>query len=316
MAGKLNPALTLATLICAAIALGFAGAALWLLTIPNGWIASMIFAPFAAVMAWLTRASWRQARGMPDPDLLRPEGNALFWQGSKARAWGSFVGAAGIGLLALGIGAALIGTVMAVDIGWGARIAICAMLAVLLLLFGGLAQLLWRNGKGFHKARIALTPDGLQLKLPHWRSLIHRPAPIVTTLRWAEVAGIATRLEGYAPQGMAMMQRPYWLLRHDAEPILLFEDRGIDSPQETRSLEPVARAIAERAGGQWIELPMAEGRGGLLGAWFTAPPPDRADPLPPMRIAKLKSRTRLTAEIGGYAFALVMLARVVASLLE
>ena len=310
------PGLSFAFASCAVITLGLGCAALYTLVLPNGWIASLIFLPFIAVMAWLSRVTWRQAQGIAEPALLQPEGDALVWRGSRARAWGSYVAAAAIGGLAAGLAVVLVGAMLADGIGWAAKAALSALLAGLLVLFGALSQLLWRNGRGFHGARIVLGADGLGLDLPRWRSLIHRPQAQRLLVPWAQVAGIATRLEAYAPQGMAMINRPYWLLREAGEPVLLFEDRGIDSPQATRSLEPVARAIAARGKGEWIELAMAEGDGGFLGAWFTAPPRDRPAPLPPARVARIRSRVQLTAELGGYAFAIVMLARAIAWLFE
>ncbi len=302
--------------ICAAITLGFTVTALWCLFTPGLWIATIIFLPFIAVMAWLTLIAWRGYRGIPDPELLQPEGDSLVWRGSRARAWGSFLAAGLFAAMVAGLLLVSASVLAADDFAAGEKLAVLIIFIMLALVLVALTQLVWRNARGFHGARIELAPEVLHLELPRWRSLIHRLPPVRASHAWGQIAAIETRHEAYSSQGMAMLQRPYWLVLRGGERIFLFEDRGIGSPQETRSLDPVASAIAERAGAEWRELPLAEGRGGILGAWGTAPPMPGSAPPTTARTEVLERRLRFTGRVALYAFALAMGARAIGWMLQ
>jgi len=310
--------LLFALIVVAGVTLGFAATAIWCLFQPNLWIASLVLVPFIAVMVWLTRVTWRVFRGIPEPDLLQPDKHqpdVLIWRSSRARAVGSFLGAAVMAALAVLFAALIPVAMLQTNLDQIEQLANAFFMALITVMMGGLAWLLWRNGIGFWGASVALRSDGLRLHLPRYRSLIHRPPPVDRLIMWDEISAIETREEGYQSQMMAQLQRPYWLVLNDGTRIFLFEDRGIDTVVGTRSMDPVASAIEQRSGAQWCELPMAEGRGGFLGAWHTAAPSPGAPPLTASRMASLRTRAVITGQLAGIAGLLVLLARVAASVL-
>lgn len=131
------------------------------------------------------------------------------------------------------------------------------------------AALMWRDMIGKRGARIVFDADSATFSLPRGRSLIHRPPAVRSRIRFADMVAVETRLEAY---GSLMRQRTYRLVPRDGPPIFLFEDRAVGTRMATPSLRAVAEEIASRAGLELTELPAAEGRAGLLGAWFASPP--------------------------------------------
>jgi len=185
------------------------------------------------------------------------------WRHSRAGAVGS-----AIVLLLCVVGAALLTYVALtlVPLAGAIPLGLCAlgMLA--------LAAYVRRDRRGKAGGAILLDEDGLTLDLPRDRSLAHHAPAFHGTIRRDALASVAHRLEGYGAQGLAMVQRSYWLVLRSGPPLLLFEDRGIGSAQATDPMMPLAEEIARRCGLPLIERPMARGCGGILGAWFAQGP--------------------------------------------
>jgi hypothetical protein len=182
-------------------------------------------------------------------------------------------------------GVALTGETVAIGLG--------ALLLVLVM--GAIAQLLWRDMRGKFGASILLTEDAITLRLPAGRSLIHNPPRCHRIVPWGQVKCVETRREVYGAQGMAAMNRVYRLRLHSGESIFLFEQRGLRSNIVTPSMQALAEELASRAGGHVRELGKYEGRGGLLGAWFTKPPSWTESPVSATRWATMQRRVVFTA---------------------
>ena len=214
----------------------------------------------------------------------------------------------------------LVGTIVAAGIGLSAPDALAnigtgtaALFALGFLLFvvamGAISRLLWRDLRGMLGTTITLRDDGIVLRLPPGRSLIHNPPAFTGTVPWRDVKAIETRVELYGAQGMATMSRVYRLLRVQGEPVFLFEQRGLRSNVETESMEAIAAEIAQRAGVAIRQLGTFEGQGGLLGAWGASPPAWNAKAVSLSRREVLMRRLRFTTSTVGLAVAAVWLVR-------
>jgi hypothetical protein len=177
----------------------------------------------------------------------------------------------------------------------GETVAIGIGALLLVLVMGAIAQLLWRDMRGKFGASILLTDAAITLRLPGGRSLIHNPPRCHLIVPWGQVKCVETRREVYGAQGMAAMNRVYRPRLHSGESIFLFEQRGLRSNIVTPSMQAVAEEIATRAGGHVRELGQYEGRGGLLGAWFTKPPSWTEAPVSATRWATMQRRVVFTA---------------------
>jgi len=155
---------------------------------------------------------------------------------------------------------------------------------------------------------ITLEATGLELRLAPLRSLIHRPPGCRDFVPYADIRSVDWRLEAYANIGGGMMQRAYWLERIDKPEIFLFEERAVGTLLEDDSMNAVAREIAREANVPLIERPMARGRLGIMGVWFTRAPPYAATPLPLSVQARLWRRVWWTANLAGLAFLIVAIA--------
>ncbi len=195
----------------------------------------------------------------------------------------------------------------------GTVVAVGAGVLLFVLVMGAMAQLLWRDMRGKFGGSITLTDTEIVLRLPPGRSLTHNPPHCDMTVALSDVIGIDARNEIYGAQGMAMMSRVYRLRRNSGDPVFLFEQRGIGSNVETASLQAIAEEMAKRAGGRVRELGRFEGRGGLLGAWRTAPPGWTAAPVSDARWSVLQRRLAFTASIGAAIGALWLLRFVIGS---
>jgi hypothetical protein len=179
---------------------------------------------------------------------------------------------------------------------------------VMVVVMGAIAQLLWRDMRGKSGASIMLSDAGLTLRLPAGRSLIHAPPACRTIVPWSNIKCIETRREIYGAQGMAMMNRVYRLRLHTGNPIFLFEQRGLRSNVVTPSMQELAEEIAARAGGRVRDVGKYEGRGGLLGAWFAAPPDWTATQVSRTRWETMQRRVTMTAWVGAAALGVTWLA--------
>jgi hypothetical protein len=161
----------------------------------------------------------------------------------------------------------------------------------------GLTGYVARDLRGKWGLRVALGTQSLMLDLPAGRSLIHRPAAQHTTIPYADVEAIETRLEAYGSLGMKMMQRAYVLRRKSGELIFLFEDRAIGTPLENPLFPRLAADIAERAGIPLRDLGMVEGDGGLLAVWGTHAPDWAAPALPLARQYRIWRHVAITGTL-------------------
>ncbi len=235
-----------------------------------------------------------------------------FWRRSSWSAVGSGITLALCVLLSVSVLAAAVAPVLApgsmrID---GTTIGIGAGIVLFVAVMAAIGHLLWRDMRGKSGASITLSDAGIALRLPAGRSLIHAPPRCRMTIPWSNVKCIETRREVYGAQGMAMMNRVYRLRLNEGDPIFLFEQRGLQSNIVTPSMQEIAEEMAGRAGGHVRDVGKYEGRGGLLGAWFAAPPAWTAAPVSRTRWETMQRRVMYTAWVGVAALAVTALARV------
>ncbi|MEN7536990.1 hypothetical protein [Aurantiacibacter flavus] len=260
-----------------------------------------------------------EARPSPWPAAEAPEADGLhdapiIWRSDMPRAVFSGIMAVILAGLALGLGFSAAVTPFAA-MSVIARIATFVVLFALFLLCAGLAQYVWRNARGFWKGWVAADAEGIAYHLPRDRSLVHRPPAAEGRYAWATVDRLETRLEGYRSQLMAMVQRTYWLVPREGTKLLLFEDRALDTPYAIRRGEDAFAKLAQIGAVPMVEAAMVEGRGGLLGAWFTAPPADDAPALGPDGERSLWRRAGMTGRLAGLALLVVLVAMALSKLL-
>lgn len=188
---------------------------------------------------------------------------------------GGYFAAAMMGLLALGLLPMVFLGTQTSGVGMG------AFLALLVAWILWLARYGWRDARAKHRLLIGADDEGLSLRLPPGRSLAHKAAWCVRRVPWSQVVGIDTRLEAYSTLGMANMQRAFALRLQGGERVLLGEDRALGTQLARTFYGDFVAQVAERFGVKVTDLGMAEGRAGLLGVLFTAPPSWDAGPLPP-----------------------------------
>jgi hypothetical protein len=177
-------------------------------------------------------------------------------------------GATAVGFVGYGV------WIMVAGIGDGPAPGLGIFVALVGAFMGMLAWYVGRAAVGSARFSIAISDRGIDLQLPRMRSLMHRPLRFEGHVAWSALAGMTTRLEAYRSQGMAAVQRTWWLRGKDGSTILLFSELATGAGQGLAELAmtPLVREISTRGGLAISELPMAEGKGGLLGAWFTRPP--------------------------------------------
>ncbi len=239
-----------------------------------------------------------------EPDPARPDVHV--WKQSNARATGAGITAVLLALLATGGLVAMTGALFAAS-GPLQKSVMFLILCLLTVSLASLARLCWRQARGQFGLRIELHPHAIVLALPADRSLVHHPDAEQRRLDSVEITRVLTREEAFAAQWMAMLQRTYWLELAQGGWILLFEDRALQTDHPTRSLMPVAEAIAGHLVVPLEALPAVEGRGGVLGAWWTAAPAVDAPAIAPDRRAALIRRIALTGFASVIALAVVVL---------
>ncbi|RMF32860.1 MAG: hypothetical protein D6754_17980 [Alphaproteobacteria bacterium] len=179
------------------------------------------------------------------------------------------LGIIGIGLLALGVGVMVRGSV------WPG-IFVAAAACVILVLF--LYTL--RDASARRHWRIAVEPDGLVLDLPRHRSIVAPMNEVHTRLGFDEIDAIETRLEAYRILGTVNMHRIYALKLRNGDAILLGEDRAQGTGMAMDFLAGAAEIIARHGGLEIRDQGMVKGRGGLFSVLFSARPPREAPSLP------------------------------------
>jgi len=208
-------------------------------------------------------------------------------------------------LFAVPLGLFVFGIVYSVQQGdRGLALLMLALLAFVVLMIVYLA----RDMIGKLAASITLEETGVQLRLAPMRSLIHRPPRCREFVPYCEIRSVDCRLEAYPSFTGTMMQRAYWLDRVDRPEIFLFEDRAIGTLLAGEAMGSIAQEIAQRAKVPLLEQPMAQGRGGIMGVWFTRAPPYAQKPLPASVQARIWRQVRRTANLVVVALFLVMLA--------
>jgi hypothetical protein len=202
------------------------------------------------------------------------------------------------------------------DIPVGGRWTFAAVLLVIGLYCAALARLVWRNSRGFWRGWMTADDEGLAFHLPRDRSLIHRPPVADGHYAWTAIDRLESRLEAYRSQFMAQVQRTFWLIPQAGERLLLFEDRALATPYAILRGEAAFEKLAAMGKVPIVEAEMVEGRGGLMGAWFTAPPGKNVAALDETRQEKMWRRTIATGKIAGYSATIVLAAMVLSRLLE
>jgi hypothetical protein len=218
------------------------------------------------------------------------------WRRSNGRAVASGAAAVLIGLMSL----ALFG-VAGFVVRTPSEATLCLAMVALAAFMAALTAYVWRDMRGKLGCVILLDAAGVTLRLPAGRSLIHNPPACREVVPWSDVAAVETRQEAYASLLGAIMQRAYRLTRKTAPAIFLFEERALGTRLADPTLRPIAEELAARAGVALDDLGMAQGRGGILGVWFTAAPGWTQAPLPAARQAALWRRASLTGLFAGLA---------------
>ncbi len=221
------------------------------------------------------------------------------WRRSSWRAVGSGFGAVLLGLLTLFM---LVADVFVARMPGGLPMSLFTL--AIAGCMAALTAYVWRDMRGKLGGLIVLNRSSLTLRLPG-RSLIHNPPRCRETVPFSDVEAVETRLEAYGAQGMGMMQRTYRLKRRSGPPIFLFEERALGTRLADRSLHEVATEIASRTGVALDDLGMAQGRGGILGAWFTKAPDWSAATLPAAKQSRLWRRVTLTGVLASLAIAVI-----------
>ncbi len=219
----------------------------------------------------------------------------------------SLVAVAVMGLV--GAGMIVFAVVLLFTNGWALGLFVVAPIAAFIAALTGYTA---RDLRGKWGLRVSLDAHAVTLDLPSGRSLIHRPQAVHTTIPYADIEAIETRVEAYSSFGMAMAQRAYVLRRKrdagDGDLIFLFEDRALRTPLEVQWFARIAADLAARAHVPLRDLGMVEGKGGVLAVWGTHAPDWAAPPLP---LAQQLRLWRHVAFTGSFAIAIVIIALVI-----
>ncbi len=251
----------------------------------------------------------------PAPDTAN-----IVWRSGSGRAVFSIGVALSMGLFAAAVLAVAwflivpVGATME-DIPVGARWTFAIVLLVIGIYCGALARLVWRNARGFWKGWMTADGEGIAFHLPRDRSLMHRPPAADGQYRWSAIERLESRLEAYRSQLMAQVQRTYWLIPQAGERLLLFEDRALATPYAILRGEKAFEKLAALGKVPVVEAEMVEGRGGLMGAWFTTAPGKNAVALDETGREKIWRRTIATGKLAGLSATIVLVAMVLSNLL-
>jgi hypothetical protein len=210
---------------------------------------------------------------------------------------GSLFGTTLIGALVLFMGA--VGALVLFNGAVGMGLFFVAMTAVMFVLF----RYVWRDTGAKLGWHIVVDDDGVELRLPRARSLIHRLKPVRERVRFSEIAAVDGRLEGYASLGMAVIQRCYALRLENGRRIVLGEDRAQATAFASSLLTAAVKQIVRRGQVAVNDLGMVEGRGGIVGVLFASAPPWDAPTLSAERQAWFWRKARMTGAVAeGAAF--------------
>lgn len=202
-------------------------------------------------------------------------------------------------VVALGIGAlASLSLAASVYVSMGGQAGLGLVMAALALWMFVLFLYVLRDAQGKLGWRIEIGSDAVTLLLPSGRSLIHRLSAVDTRIPYDTIEAIETRLEAYRSFGLANMQRSFALKLKDGRLVILGEDRALGTRLASSLLEDTVAKIIERGGMATRDLGMAEGKGGILGVLFTAPPPWGAPGLSDDQQTALWGRATMTGKIG------------------
>ncbi len=226
------------------------------------------------------------------------------WYRSSWRAVGSGIATVVLGLLSLFL---LVASGLAVAIPGDLlpRLLLGLFMLAVAGCMAALTAYVWRDMRGKLGGLIALNASSLTLRLPGDRSLIHNPPRCHETVPFSDVEAIQMRLEAYGAQGAGIMQRAYRLKRRNGPPIFLFEERALGTRLADRSMQAMASEIASRIGVPLDDLGMVQGRGGILGAWFTKAPDWSAAPLSEASQSRLWRRVALTGALASFAVVVI-----------
>jgi hypothetical protein len=186
-----------------------------------------------------------------------------------------------------------------------ADLGVSLVVAAVACLMAALTDYVWRDLAGKWRLHVVLDTDAVMLDLPAGRSLIHRPPLQRLTVRYADIAAVESRLEGYRTFCMENMQRAYVLRRKDNELVFLFEDRALGTAMASSLFSGIAAALAARAGGKVHDIGMVAGQGGVLGVWGTHAPNWAA---PPLSAAERLTHWRRAAMTGSLVFIIIIVA--------
>ncbi len=196
----------------------------------------------------------------------------------------------GITVLIAGTSAVAVLSMLVIMQDWpvGLFMIVCAIVLGLLVVY------CWRDLRGKLGMRIALDSETITFDLPHWRSLIHRPATRHLTIRYDDIDAIETRFEAYGGRFWENIQLSYVLRRKNGEMIFLFEDRAQGTGWAPRVFEKITADFIARSGVKLRHLGMVEGRPGVLAAWGAHAPDWSTPSVTPERQAQLWARAGAT----------------------
>lgn len=161
----------------------------------------------------------------------------------------------------------------------------------------GLFDYMLRDLRGHWNWRADIFSDGVKLRLPSGRSLVHSLRRVDRFLLFEDIDCIELRLEAYPMLWMVNMHRAFALRLKDGGLIILGEDRALATKLSSSLMGDLAKAIFQNSDLPVRDLGMAEGRSGFMFLAFQSPPPWDAPALEPERQEVLWRAARLTGEI-------------------
>lgn len=237
-----------------------------------------------------------------------PEPNGM--TGSPVRTFRMPLGHRLLGAVAMALIAALTLGMYAIAIallvahaGGALALALCASV------MAALAVYLARDVYAKWTLRADFGAQGVDLCLPSDRSLVHRPPPFKGTVAYTDITAIDARYEAYRTLGLTGIQCLYALHLKDGRRLILGDDRSIGTGYAQTSIRGLAVELARRAGIEFTELGMVEGKAGILLVAGARPPAWDAEPLPATSQAKLWRRAMTTGSIPFTLFVLFCLLR-------
>lgn len=203
-----------------------------------------------------------------------------------------------LNVVGVGIGLLMAGTLLQTAFGL-ASVALGAVLA-------RMNYLTFRLIEGVWTAEIRLLEDAVYMRLPAWRSIVHRPARFDGLVRYRDIACVERRMESYAGQ----LQRTSRLVLHEGPAIFLFDEGFAGTQQWARSHQPLIDGLAEAASVPLRDLGTVEGEAMPLMAWAAKPAPWDAEAVDPAWAREVWWRAQFLGALVAAATAVAIIGQV------